>query len=314
MSFEGDQKKVFDLAEKQVADAEKLLKTSYLSSLKSVKEQLQVFYQRYSDNRGKLTHATAVKFDRLIKLEKSINAELKKLGVTTSRIIKGGIADDYVVGYSGYWYAIEQELNIPFNFGRINKDAVFEQANLQGYANLLNNLLTDLGRESINKINNTLISGLIEGSGITEVAREMAKQANISLNRAIRITRTEMLRSYSLGYLKSHDRAVQLGIKVKKKWVATLDSRVRDSHARADGQVTDDLFKLSEPAAKMPAPRVTTVTAHAVNCRCTSIDVIDGVNDKIKTRIEQDRFDSKFDNYENWFNALKKGEKRFNNK
>jgi SPP1 gp7 family putative phage head morphogenesis protein len=208
---------------------------------------------------------------------------------------------------------VEKELNIPFNFGRINRGAVFNQASLQGYSDLLNNLIKDLNRETITKINRSILLGLIDGSSIIQVAKDIRDNAGVQLNRAIRIARTEMMRSYSFGDEDLHDKAVKVGIDLQKIWIATLDSRVRGSHAKADGQKADKdgMFTLTDPKTKLKAPRLTTEVSHAINCRCYAEKQIIGVNDKIETRMEKAFRTSKAKDFDTFLKLLKQGAPRF---
>lgn len=71
----------------------------------------------------------------------------------------------------------------------------------------------------------------------------------------------------SLGRLDSFSRVEDEGFQIKKKWVATLDNRTRESHADLDGVVIDldDEFLdgLSRPRDPNGAPE------EIYNCRCT---------------------------------------------
>lgn len=60
-------------------------------------------------------------------------------------------------------------------------------------------------------------------------------------------------------------------LKVKKKWVAILDSKTRSTHAQADGQVVDvnEYFLVGGHQAK--TPRDTNLPpAESINCRCVA--------------------------------------------
>ena len=80
--------------------------------------------------------------------------------------------------------------------------------------------------------------------------------------------------------------AEEMGIEVLKRWVATLDSRTRDTHQELDGQevpvrdpftvkvdgVTEEIDYPGDPSAE---PRL------VYNCRCTMIQVYPGIKRKI---------------------------------
>jgi len=59
----------------------------------------------------------------------------------------------------------------------------------------------------------------------------------------------------------------QSGVVPKKEWIATMDSRVRPSHAAADGQVVDIDKPFEVGGVLMNAPS-------QINCRCAVSPVI----------------------------------------
>ena len=63
-------------------------------------------------------------------------------------------------------------------------------------------------------------------------------------------------------------RVADAGIKIQKEWVASIDSRTRDSHADLDGKRvdTDDYFKPG-----LFAPGEGNDPAEVINCRCTTV-------------------------------------------
>ncbi len=79
--------------------------------------------------------------------------------------------------------------------------------------------------------------------------------------------------------MDSYAAAEGMGIKVKKRWLATLDNRTRHAHAVLDGQIQDndkpfhselgDIMFPGDPAAS---------PANIYNCRCTMIAEVEGVD------------------------------------
>ena len=117
------------------------------------------------------------------------------------------------------------------------------------------------------RIQQVLKEGTEKGYGAEKTAR-MLKADGFTKARALRIVRTESVRATNYG---SWLAAFDLGIKVDKQWIATHDSRTRDTHMEIDGQVIemdgsfrvpngDELFFPGDPEA--PA-------AETINCRCT---------------------------------------------
>ena len=66
----------------------------------------------------------------------------------------------------------------------------------------------------------------------------------------------------------------QSGVVRGKQWLATLDNRVRESHADAHGDIVglDEDFEVGEGSG--PAPGQMGVAGEDINCRCTVMAVL----------------------------------------
>lgn len=122
------------------------------------------------------------------------------------------------------------------------------------------------------EILNALKEGIKQGKSIPNLAKRVQSVSNRSRNSAITTARTETTRIQSRSRLDAFDRARLLGIMVDNEWVATADSRVRDSHAAVSGEVVADgeLFSngLRYPGDSDGPPE------EVINCRCTLVPVI----------------------------------------
>src|SRR5699024_7451549 len=56
---------------------------------------------------------------------------------------------------------------------------------------------------------------------------------------AVRAARTAITSAENAGRMDSYKAASDMGIKVRKRWVATKDDRTRKSHRRMDGETVD---------------------------------------------------------------------------
>ena len=90
------------------------------------------------------------------------------------------------------------------------------------------------------KIANCITQGIIQGESIQEIADRIARDtASQNESAMTRYARTAMTGAQNAGRMEMLHEAQDMGIKVKKKWLATLGSRTRDAHAALDGQVQD---------------------------------------------------------------------------
>ena len=98
-----------------------------------------------------------------------------------------------------------------------------------------------------NKLMNSAITqGIVQGETIPQIAKRIVdKTGESSYASAVRNARTAYTGAQNAGRMEGLHQAQRLGIKVKKKWLATLDSRTRDAHADLDGQIqeVDDPFE-----------------------------------------------------------------------
>lgn len=90
-------------------------------------------------------------------------------------------------------------------------------------------------------IQNAVIQGILQGETLDEIALRVAEDTGEKAAASLRRhARTAYTGAQNAGALYSMRRARdELGIKLKKRWMATLDSYTRAAHANLDGQVRD---------------------------------------------------------------------------
>jgi len=124
-------------------------------------------------------------------------------------------------------------------------------------------------------INSAITQGIVQGETIPQIAKRIVNTTGErSYSSAVRNARTAYTGAQNAGRMEGLHQAQRLGINVKKKWMATLDSRTRDAHADLDGQIqdVDDPFE-SELGDIMYPGDPTADPANTYNCRCTLVYV-----------------------------------------
>lgn len=121
------------------------------------------------------------------------------------------------------------------------------------------------------QIKKSITSGILQGKSVGKIAKDL--QARVSeMNRAsaVRAARTAITSAQNGGRMDSYKAASDMGIKVRKRWVATKDGRTRHAHQKLDGQTVDwdkpfnsELGKIRFPGDPRAKPALT------YNCRCT---------------------------------------------
>ncbi len=153
-----------------------------------------------------------------------------------------------------------------------------------------------------------ITSGILQGESIRRLTERL--QTNIpGMNRtsAIWAARTAVTGAQNAGRLDSYAAAEAMGIKLKKRWVSTLDNRTRHAHQLLDGQTQmllkpfhSELGDIMYPGDPGAAP------SNVYNCRCTMTADVEGVD--MSDALRRDRYGLLPDmTYAQWENT-KRGE------
>ena len=250
----------------------KHLAEEYKRANVSIRKQLETIHRKYSVN-GELSYAEMTKYNRLANLQKDVNAELGRIsGITTKNTAKLA-GDVYNESFFRTAYALEQGANMNLGFGQLPAKQV-EAAITNPYREIA----LDTHKQQVrNNIRRDITQGIIQGESYPQMAKRVQASLEQNLNNAERIARTEAHRAREAAGLDSMEHAQEMGVNLQKQWVSTVDQRTRDTHAAMDGQrVAVDEDFTSPSGAKGPAPGELGAAAEVINCRCTSIAIIEG--------------------------------------
>lgn len=136
------------------------------------------------------------------------------------------------------------------------------------------------------KVQDIITQGIIQGESIPDITTRMVDGLQTQNEHKMRnFARTAMTGAQNAGRIDSMHHAQDLGIKIRKKWLATRDARTRDAHEELDGQVVD----IDEPfithnrdgsIAYIDHPGDPNADPEQVyNCRCTMINVYPDLDD-----------------------------------
>lgn len=118
----------------------------------------------------------------------------------------------------------------------------------------------------------TLTTGMTAGESMAQLKTRVSDYYDLNAKdvRAPMIARTETTGAANFATEEGYR---QTGVVSEKEWVATLDSRVRDTHAATDGETVPlgDKFSIGLEYPGDPSGDISTI----INCRCTMIPVID---------------------------------------
>ncbi len=163
---------------------------------------------------------------------------------------------------------------------------VYDQSRIDELVDrVLGELVVNVSDETKAAVNRIITKGLAEGQSIAEMQMNLMQDQAFSAARALRIARTETTRSTGAGtvraYKEAADQLASDGIIVKKQWLSSRDSAVRDAHRDLDGQTVgaDEDFVVP-PGSEYTGdhgsgPGNFSEAGMVVNCRCAVVPVIE---------------------------------------
>lgn len=134
------------------------------------------------------------------------------------------------------------------------------------------------------QIQSALISGILRGQNIDQIAFEFYRVMGRNEAAAYRNARTAYTSAQNGGRLESMQRASDMGIKMQKEWISRHDARTRDSHGSMDGERVDVNEDFSNGLNAPGDPKG--VPAEVYNCRCGMRTLISGINDSRRLTFE----------------------------
>ena len=150
------------------------------------------------------------------------------------------------------------------------------------------------------KVNNAITQGIIQGESVDKVMRRLCDNLSTQNENKMRMfARTAINEAESAGRQKQMEDSAKKGIRIEKEWLATLDSRTRDTHRHLDGQrkpynepFESDLGDIMFPCDPKADP------ANVYNCRCTTIPVYPDYEDEQDNWRENETVDGM--TYQEW--------------
>ncbi len=157
------------------------------------------------------------------------------------------------------------------------------------------------------RVRNAVAQGIIQGESIDQIGARLTTDLSAqNANKMTMFARTAVTGAQNAGRIDRLHEAEDMGIQVKKKWLATLDSRTRDAHADLDGQevgvdekfkvnVNGKMMEIDYPGDPLAPPEL------VYNCRCTLTYVYPKYNTGTAQRRvqEEDRVEG-YQTYKQW--------------
>lgn len=215
----------------------------------------------------------------------NISDDLANYEKIAKSIANGYMPDVYALNMNYSTYDLEKQLGLDTSFTLYNRESVEqiirdEPELLPEPGRLMNEKIASGAAERWRKghIQSVVVQSILQGESVPNMATRIAGVLCVGDRKAaIRYARTAVTGAENAGRMDSFHRMEDLGIKMKKTWLAVLDGRTRDAHRELDGQTipVDKPFHNSIGKIMYPGDP----TAHGANlwnCRCTMISQVEG--------------------------------------
>jgi len=264
LTFNGAQKEIFEFTDQIIANGEQEIQRAYIQAAKNVRSQLKNLYLKIQDSGipKEEYYNYMTKFRRLERLEQSIIHEYSKAYGQAKNITIVGNTNSMTEAFYRNQYLLEWPKDSPQIFtvldDRVIRTSVF------GTAEKWADLVESYGlRNNYVPQANTLLATL---------------KKNYFDNLA-RIQRT-LTQSFLQGTSTNVARSV--GLDIERQWLDTGDARTRETHVAADKQIEDKNGQFHVGGAIGPYPGNMSTAAESINCRCSTIDIVEGVSPQLR--------------------------------
>lgn len=261
--------KIFKRAEKEVV----LKALNYLNEFKKQDDEMLYKYQNklisakqyYSWRQARM--ATGKQYNKLLQ---SIDKELIKASDTAYKYINNDVPQIFAVNYNTIAEIIRtSDVSIGYSFNIVDKNVIaemIERKELMLPPSKKTNV-SKMQKWNGKKINAEILQGILQGESIPKIAQRLQNVCGSNRAVAIRNARTMITASQNSGRIAGFRQAESDGVIMKKVWIATEDSRTRDSHIAINGEMQDNEKAFSNglmfPGDWNGRPE------EVYNCRCT---------------------------------------------
>ena len=295
------------LAKKRYKRMDNALYNTYKDGLK----QLKLEIKQYIDTYESLSFSQRLQVERQLQVATQINDVINEMASKEERLLRSFISDEGAQGYFGTFYALEGAENIQLNFAMLPESYIEELVNTPVAGKRLSTRLYTNRSQLAQETTNALLQGAFRGEGYAKVAKRVGELTEANYKQSLRIVRTEGGRVQSASKQRAYEEAKDKGVDVEKRWLSTLDKKTRHTHQELDGQTVgvDEKFKFDGYEAD--GPRLFGNASLDVNCRCTTIGIVNGIEPELRRDIETKEI-IEYNSYNEWAEA--KGYKEPTNK
>ena len=206
---------------------------------------------------------------RFVTLQGQITGELARVNQTAAAYINDQLPDVYALNYNYVGKGVQRAVK-GYSFTLIDANTVKRLATKTD--SLLPKRKVDVPKDKLwnaKKMRTQVLQGILQGESMDKIADRMQTVTDMNGVSAIRNARTMVTGAENAGRIDMMHRAAADGVIMRKRWIATTDSRTRDWHRDLDGKEADidDPFQNDFGDIMFPGDP-TADGANVYNCRC----------------------------------------------
>lgn len=283
-----------DETEEMIREVGRKVRREYLQALTETQEKLEDYLRRFEAKdsikrgqaeRGEITQKEYAAWrrnqilagERWQEMADNLAEDYTNASKAAMSIVRGHTSDAYAANFNYGTYQVESEGRVDTAFTLYDRQTV--ERLLRDEPDLLPAPRVSVPKEkrwNRQHVVSAVTQGILQGESLDKVARRLQSVADMDFRAAMRNARTAMTGAQNAGRVDAYRRAQEMGIQVRKRWMATLDMRTRHAHRRLDGETMpmDERFSNSLRYPGDPYGEA----GEVYNCRCTLVPDLPGVD------------------------------------
>lgn len=223
--------------------------------------------------------------ERWDEMRKTLAEDYANADKIAKSITNGYMADVYSLNHSYATYEVEKGAKLSTSYTLYNHDAA--ERIIRDNPKILPDMGESMKRKIAEgkavkwqegRIQSATLQSILQGESIQNMAKRICNEVGETDRKAsVRYARTAATSAENAGRMDAYHRAEDMGIKLKKTWIATLDNRTRHWHRELDGQTKDIDEPFENEYGEIMFPGDPDADdANVWNCRCAMITQVEG--------------------------------------
>lgn len=255
-------------------NAEKDIEKVFNKRLKAILAQMLEMHSKFGKN-GEATWTDVNKYNRFNQEMKLMAQQLNTDYKEIIKLIQTSEERLYIEKYLMMAYLLQQSTGEEMGFKIPSVEVIKEALTNPVEFLTLPKVFEAHRNDIIRRLNIEIAQSLQAGESYTDMAIRIENAMGWTRKKAILVARTEGGRVRSQADLAVEEQASK-SARLTKIWMSSLDTRVRMSHRKLDGQKADEDGYFHYGTWKSKAPRLWGIASMDIQCRCHTIYMVNG--------------------------------------